>query len=382
MPAPTSRPVNISGVFFQPASVPATSAAPPPPYRIGQPDNVDLTFGPTVQPSTISTLNTAPQEREQVMQQTNLAQPLATSTANNAPAVGTFQPASFNPAPGAASYVSKQPVYSTAGGHDYGSFPPNKGYVEQMIAVLDLLTIFPNFFTIMCFGVFAVPLYLCYHIGREPSVAFWIGDYILWILLSPTFYILTHIVHVVTQRPNKLLIILCVCGSCAMVAALALSVLMEAETKRIQLITNDCDAFPEKRELQEEWNAARVFYANCAFAKSQQMGISFDEAVYTYRIEDCPSYKEKASEHPHWSYLRNLEMEQQCAGWCTREYEMWTHEKTMNSCSSTVASIFKHEITKECVQAITYSLIVQLVVTYVLILLGPVMRKAGVLWEL
>merc|ERR1719408_443155 len=106
----------------------------------------------------------------------------------------------------------------------------------------------------------------------------------------------------------------------------------------------DCMSWAPKREMQESWEAARVYYATCANDLAKKHKITFAVAVSQYRIQDCPKYSEAAALHPDWAYLESLEATQWCSGWCTAGQAIWTKQHVQDACSPVVAQVIHDKV--------------------------------------
>lgn len=264
--------------------------------------------------------------------------------------------------------------------HPYGGIPtPSPEYSKGSLSgetspygkPLDVMEMFPSFFTAFCFAIFVTPIVLCYHIGRDPQVLFWIGDYLNWVLFLPILFVWAYLYHVICRRPSKFVMTICLIGSSVVILVLSQHVLLDAYDRANEFTARDCDTFPRKLELQRSWEAARTFYASCMAETAEELGIGYASAVSTYRIEDCADYATQLDRNPDWGYLAELEEEHYCAGWCERGHAIWTLEETRDSCSSTVADIMHNTIRRTMLQVVVYTIFLLSVLSVMFVWLGP-----------
>lgn len=307
------------------------------------------------------------------------------------PAVYAQEPTVYAQAPsqgpvvyaqGPLVYAHDPMVYAQApppGFQQYGSIPTPapeqpKPAVTRGLAFgkpLDVMETFPTLFTTFCFGTFITPIILSYHVGRDPQVLFWIGDYINWVIFLPVLYVWAHIYHTMYRVPSKVVVVICLIGSCIVILVLGEHVLLDAYGRANELTARDCETFPRKMQLQRSWEAARTYYANCMTSMAGDLGISYESAVATYRIGDCSDYPTQLDQNSDWTYLASLEEQHLCAGWCEPGHAIWTLGTVRDSCSSTVADIMNNKIRWTMLQVVVYTVIVLCLASVMLVAIGP-----------
>jgi len=236
---------------------------------------------------------------------------------------------------------------------------------------LDVMTMFPALFTAFCFATFITPIILSYHIGRDAQVIFWIGDYISWVAYLPLLYVWAYAYHSIYRLPSKMVMVVCLIGSCVTLLILSDRVLLAAYDRANEFAARDCDTFPTKRELQREWDIAGTYYANCVAAAAEETGMTYETAYASYRIRDCPDYEAQLAQHPHWEYLGQLEEQQQCSGWCDRAQPLWVRGDVRDSCSAVVGDIMMNKVQWTMMQVLVYTITVLGIVSVLLVAVGP-----------
>lgn len=255
------------------------------------------------------------------------------------------------------------------------SSPPRKLVLSVYGKPLNVMEMFPSLFTTFCFAVFGTPIVLCHHVGRDPQVLFWIGDYIDWVLFLPLLFVWAHIYHVIFRVPSKFVMVICLIGSCVVILYACQHVMLDAYDNANAFTAIDCDTFPQKMELQRSWEAAHTFYDNCMTEMADEMDITYESAATMYRIEDCADYVTQLGRNPDWGYLAELEEQHLCSGWCERGEAIWTLSETRDSCSSTVGDIMHSQIRFTMLQVLVYTFVVLFVISVMLVTLGPTLWR-------
>merc|ERR1719401_210597 len=256
--------------------------------------------------------------------------------------------------------------------------------VESLTTVSpESLRMFPAGFLMFCFGIFSVPYALVVHLNGDPTVQMFLPQF-AWVVfvLIPVLCVLTYFVHSMRQgRPSRFFITASLILSCVLLLILSDTWLLQAYQQAPAFAaSSDCESWPEKRHMQEEWKSARGFYATCMAEKSKKEGISFAAAVTTYRIQDCSDYSKELAQHPEWAYLGHLEDTQNCAGWCEPDQPMWTKGVAKDACSPVVAEILRDKVAWCTRQVLFYTLITLMVISVILITIRPLLEKYGIEW--
>jgi len=263
----------------------------------------------------------------------------------------------------------------------YGYEPkPNMAYDSSESLLTGVWNFFPTLFTIMCFVLFIIPIWLTCYIGHDASVRFWITRFTWVVLLLPFLYLGTHIYHVVYRKANKVLILACLLGSSLLLLVLGDVILMKAYYRGNEFSANDCQSFGAKRDLEIQYQNAKMFYSQCVTGMANKTGVSLQAAVSVYRIEDCFGYSAQLRTNPGWTYLGKLESEYSCGGWCAQDQPLWTLKIVKDSCSSAVADIMKDKVLWSMTQVVIYSLIVFGFVAALLLTVSPFFPKFGIGW--
>jgi len=256
------------------------------------------------------------------------------------------------------------------------SFGTHGFLVRKTIA----LRYFSLLFTLFCFALFAMPIWIMFTVSHDPNLRLWITDSLWVVLFLPALYLLTYLVHLVGGVPNKMLILLSTVGSCAVLLLLANGVVFRAWRVGGELAKSDCATSPVKQDMEEQWQAARAFFHNCIANTAASTGASIDELPDLYHIDSCSGYKEQLPIYPYWPYFALLEVEQYCAGWCTPGPPLWSSTVSKDPCAPIIADVMYLKIQRSMTQVIIYTFIAFGIVLMFIALIGPMLAKYGIGW--
>lgn len=243
---------------------------------------------------------------------------------------------------------------------------------------------FPRMFTCVCCLVFFTPIFLMVRIGRDTNVRYWLGPWCDIAAFLPCLFILGHIVHSSRGRPHKPTVLLCLLVPAITLLVLGEFVLTAVADRANQLFSTDCDTFPEKRALESQHVAAEGVFATClADTVSSGRGgdLTLEHAAELYRIQDCEEYEsELQTRQRDWTYLRHMEEEHRCAGWCSVGQPVWTFGEVRDSCSVAASTIFDGKIRHMASQVTVYTIVVLFITSIALLFVGDPLRQAGIDW--
>jgi len=245
---------------------------------------------------------------------------------------------------------------------------------------VDYIDVFPTMFNAFLFGLFIIPIWLTYSIGRDGQVRYWIGTFCSVVLLLPIGYLMLYAFHVSRRRPSKWGMIACLLGSCVVILLIADYTLLQAYSVGHLLMSRDCTSFDHKASLQVQWKAAKGFYNSCMQATAAKTGMTYDAAVNLYRIEDCVEYDKLKDTFPDWEYLAKLEETYSCSGWCTHDQPLWTFKAVKDSCSQVVADVMFNKVQWGMTQVVVYTVIALGITSVLLMAAGQIFQSAGMPW--
>lgn len=255
------------------------------------------------------------------------------------------------------------------------SMKPSDGYARML----------PTVFTFCCFLMFASPLSLTLSLAYDTTVGYWIGRQSLWAWIFPVVFIVGHIVHVQKGFPKKPVVLLC-----TLLPGIAFLVLGDihlsvAYDLSDQLFSTDCDTFESKRQLDRAWQKAYTLYTGCLNRTVASGGVKHNftmtSALELYRIHHCEEYEDALQEQKaEWTYLRHLEENHHCSGWCESGQRLWTYKDVRDPCSEAVATVLRFKVQRVALQIVVYAIFVIALTAIVLVVVGPKIRQAGFNW--
>lgn len=218
---------------------------------------------------------------------------------------------------------------------------------------------FALLFTLFCCALFSVPIWMTYNIGQDEQVKQWITDMLWLVLLLPALYLVAHVYHVIKSVPQRPLIAVCTLGSAIILMLIAESVRLEAQRLGDVFAARDCSASEGKRLMGEQWAGALTFYSSCVKGTiEKETSIKIETAVNIFRIQECVGYEEYLAQNPSWAYLRSLEEQYLCSGWCYRGPPLWALNATKDSCSAAVADVMYNKVDRTMAQVVVYAIFI------------------------
>jgi len=254
----------------------------------------------------------------------------------------------------------------------------SKALVQLAPSVMNM---FPLAFLLFSLALFVLPSYLVWYVGEDVNARMWFPHITRLVLILPAVYIITYIAHVIKRAPSRFFVSVSLIGSCVMLLVISDLILLEAYEKGPMFASeNDCMSWGEKREMQNQWELARTYYANCMDQMAKEEKIPFASAVADLRIQDCPNYANISAVHPDWAYLESMETTQFCGGWCTASPPLWTKTKVQDACAPVVSEIINDKIVWSLKQVCVYAVFALLVTAALLITLPALLQKYGIQW--
>lgn len=204
------------------------------------------------------------------------------------------------------------------------------------------LRTFPVALTMVLSLLFILPVYMILGMVYDPTVSYFSSCFAWILLLVPVIIIGVHVIHVRKGRPSKLAIICSFLIPGMLIIVVSGWVYISALESAEKLFSTDCNASHEKQNLQKSWEAAFDIFQSCLQSTAAQNPYSVSQLMRNFRIQDCDEYKPSASSHRRaWEYLQYLEQTAGCAGWCYHGQQLWSSGSNKDSCSASVAAVYK-----------------------------------------
>mmetsp|Transcript_49628 Transcript_49628/g.118158 ORF Transcript_49628/g.118158 Transcript_49628/m.118158 type:complete len:268 (-) Transcript_49628:56-859(-) len=181
-------------------------------------------------------------------------------------------------------------------------------------------SLYPGLYTLLALAIFSSPVICCVRLAADPTLSYWLSWTPWLVLIVPGLVMLCHLVQL--RRPNLLAVIFSSIVPSAVLVIL--SAVMRGPIMGLvpQLQSRDCSTFPQKWGLEEAYRTAHDLYQTCVSDMSSS-GLS------ARSIEDCAEYQHVSGDLvqyiARWKYLKHLETEEGCAGFCfAGEPALWS----------------------------------------------------------
>jgi len=238
---------------------------------------------------------------------------------------------------------------------------------------VDILQFFPMAFMVFCLLVFAQPLLKCIDLASDADVVYWFGSWPATIAMLPLLFIVaSYFINLRSMASSKAGFFLAVLGSSLVLLVLGERLSSSAGDLAMKLLSFECRAFPGSSGIEAALTDARRFREQC---EAEMDGRAFV-------IQDCMGYASALQEHVRdWNYLRSLEEEQRCSGWCEYSQPLWSFGVSLGDrCSYVVGAAMESRIDRNASQLLEWSLIIIAFCSIGLALCLPGIRNAGLDW--
>lgn len=218
---------------------------------------------------------------------------------------------------------------------------------------------FPTAFTFVSFIAFGPPLVLSLWLSKEPSVQYWIGNASIFPIVVPLLLCICHVLHLKGVKGGGVLVLGTVLP-CVLFIYIGLTHKHTAEDVANRLLSTDCTTFEHKRKLETAWRSAQEAYLNCLGDTPRDLGLSLEDSVRMFRLHNCKQYNkgnltEQTDYRDEWKYLRYLEEQQACSGWCQSGPRLWTYVTPHDSCSVAAGTVMQLKVVTVAGHLITYT---------------------------
>lgn len=263
----------------------------------------------------------------------------------------------------------------------YGSYsngPVKRAY--SPFGELDIARLFPLTFSLISLVICLVPAIILISVVRHPAVAPFTARWCYLLLANPMIVIVVHIVfHVKTNgKPHFWGIVIAVMIPGLLLFVFAFVEERSAMKKVEQLMNPECSASTAKLALQEEWEIAYKSFEVCAL----QSGTAPPEhLIANFRFQDCQEYGSLlGNSSSSWKYLRYMEENLDCSGWCYPGVQLWSMGPARDSCSVAAANAFQHLVAARSKQVARFIILIMLLSAIGTAVAGPHMRFHGYTW--
>mmetsp|Transcript_15326 Transcript_15326/g.30143 ORF Transcript_15326/g.30143 Transcript_15326/m.30143 type:complete len:316 (+) Transcript_15326:122-1069(+) len=249
------------------------------------------------------------------------------------------------------------------------------------------MKLWPHAFTLSVLAVYGAPILAFCNLARDATVQFWVGNLGMYTLAIPVMLVLCHAIHLRLGGPREGPVI-----STAVLPAVVLLILgnlhlvMSSGLGSV-LVSKDCSTFQAKQDVQHSWRVAAQLYETCLNRTVRANHVPFVQGLKLIRLPDCAEYKVKDGEaDPHkefrerWDYLRTVEEQYACAGWCWEAVPLWTNQAVKDACSYASGLVLKQRVRYVASLVISYTVIVGAIFITGIVQFGTYVRKRGEEW--
>lgn len=247
--------------------------------------------------------------------------------------------------------------------------------------------LWPHAFTLSVLAVYGAPILAFCNLSRDASVQFWVGPLGMSTLAIPVLLVVCHMVHLRLGMPREGPVISTAVLPAVMLLILGNLHLVMSSGLGAVLVSKDCTTFQAKQDVQHSWRVAAQLYETCINRTVRANHVPFAEGLKLVRLPDCAEYKVKDNgEDPHeefrerWEYLRLVEEQYACAGWCWEAVPMWTTQRVKDACSYASGLVLKQRVRFVASRVIAYSVIVGAVFITGIVQFGAHIRRRGEDW--
>jgi len=244
-------------------------------------------------------------------------------------------------------------------------------------------------FSLLAFAIYGVPILNGIELALNTTVRYWIGWFSWLVVLVPLLLITCHLVHTVKAKPQFNTMVLSTVVPALIVMAIGYSVMMPISGITDRLMSSDCTTYSDKSYLNNAYEAARVVWDSCILREMNETGKPAREVKDTLIVDDCKEYQESLSSgdgatkwKKQWNYLRSLEINQDCSGWCNTEQEsIWTTDhESKDICSSVVGHILNVTVKRLAERMLVSGVLAMVVSLVALVAVQEYMIRLGVEW--
>lgn len=227
--------------------------------------------------------------------------------------------------------------------------------------------------TLIVAVLFFFPVAMMFYLHSKPAVKYWLGDWTFFAALAvPIWILLCHFMLVKRALKKKLFAVLVIVFPAAFLAGVSQVQAWQFRETGAALLAFDCQSFLQKASIERSWVAASYLKANCTSALLKATGASPGQVSVVLDFEDCPGFAEnKAFYGKDWQYLKHLERDYHCGGWCYPQPQIWMKQTNVHdSCSSAASRTMLANVSTIGIQVAVYSG-VMLVIVCAIILFIP-----------
>jgi len=215
--------------------------------------------------------------------------------------------------------------------------------------------LFPTAFTVCAMMILGAPTVTGIRLALNPSTRYWIGRGSWSIMLVPLLLIVSHFMHVRHKRPKFVPVVLATVFPSVVIFFIGYGTSIPIGGIVDRLYSSDCHTDQAKYHLEEAHRVAGEILQTCANRVSRETGVLSSETYKVLSLEDCAEYKVYFSPggdsskygnwKREWQYLKTLENEQLCSGFCNRGRALWRNDLVPRDiCSNSAATVMESNV--------------------------------------
>lgn len=238
---------------------------------------------------------------------------------------------------------------------------------------------FADAFVFFLLAIFSFPIAAFTFLGFQSHIAYWIGRYCLLIWIIPPVLVCGYICLARQSYRRGVIVSLCIVIPFSICFFMSNFYYHRATSLTAQFLSDDCNTFAEKKNLNQAWLTAEKLWADCVNATMKGSGVNRTEAERIVRVHHCDGYEEGYKEWgASWDYLAHLEEYHHCTGWCNSGPQLWTWLFGKDRCSLAVGMSMELALRRVAMQVFAVSGVILLVV--VLAIIMDPFAKLGIKW--
>lgn len=209
--------------------------------------------------------------------------------------------------------------------------------------------LYPFLLTFSLLAAFACPIISAVRIVQDPSVEYWVGRECLAVLVVPLLIAVAHLWQARVGAPRFFAVLMSTILPGLIVIVVAEICMMRTNGITDVLMSTDCTTFLDKAKLEDAYLAALHSFDDCVHRVAQATNTTLEEAATRLSVDDCAEYQQSPDMEKYgreWAYLRRLEQEQLCSGFCVPgEVAIWSRDHSAKDpCSLAAGQTIKTRV--------------------------------------
>lgn len=187
--------------------------------------------------------------------------------------------------------------------------------------------------------VFLYPVMLTALMLSKPSMRYWCGHWLLAVVIAiPAWLLLVHFGVAQGKVSRTMTPLVAITVPAAFLAFCCQLHVWWFGSQGVALLSDDCQSFHDKAALEASWQEADVLLSACIRKMSSETGSPLRQTALVLNFGECKGYTSAFSAYQRdWNYLRHMEQEYRCGGWCKPSAPLWYAQPLQQDSCSKVA---------------------------------------------